>query len=284
MARPIWKGTISFGLVSIPIQLETAVREKTVSFHMLSKDGTCRLRRKLYCPDTGKEFDFKDTTRGIEVGKDRYVIVDESEIDKLKPEKGKSIEIEQFVELKEIDPIYFDAVYFITPADGSGKSYRLLYEAMKNSGRIGVARFVMRERQQLAALRVMGQGIVLHTMHYADEVLSLEDSLPASAERSKPNPKELAVANQLIEAMTHPLDLSEMKDDYRESLEQLIERKRTGKKTVAVSDDHDSDVPPPTINLMDALKRSLSSQNGNGSARHPRGNGMMRRRRHRDAA
>jgi DNA end-binding protein Ku len=131
MARPIWKGTIAFGLVSIPIQLETAVREKNVSFHMLSKDGTCRLRRKLYCPDTGEEFDFNETTRGIEVGKDQYVIVDEKEVDQIKPEKGKAIEIEQFVKLEDLDPIYFDRVYYVTPVEGSGKAYKLLYECTR---------------------------------------------------------------------------------------------------------------------------------------------------------
>src|SRR5688572_25698685 len=117
MARPIWKGSINFGLVNIPIQLETAVREKTVSFHLLSKDGTCRLRRKLYCPDTGKEVEYADTARGIEVAKDEYVLVDEKEIEHIKPEKGRTIEIEQFVKLEEIDPIYFDRVYFVTPTE-----------------------------------------------------------------------------------------------------------------------------------------------------------------------
>ena len=219
MARPIWKGSISFGLVSIPIQLETAVREKNVNFHMLSKDGSCRLRRKLYCPDTGKEFDYDDTASGIEVAKDRYVLVDEKEIAAIKPEKGRSIEIEQFVELGEIDPIYFDRVYFITPADNSGKSYKLLYEAMKETGRIGLSRFVMRDRQNLAAMRVMGEGLVFHTMHYQDEVLSLEDALPGTLSRIKPAAKEIQVARQLIDAMTHPLDLSTFKDEYRTQME-----------------------------------------------------------------
>jgi len=277
MARPIWKGSISFGLVNIPIQLETAVREKTVSFHMLSKDGSCRLRRKLYCPDTGKEFDYDDTARGIEVAKDEYVLVDDKEIENIKPEKGRSIEIEQFVKLEEIDPIYFDRVYFVTPSEGSAKAYRLLHEAMKESGRIGLARFVMRERQNVAAIRVMGEGIVLHTMHYADEVLSLEDSLPGTLAKAKPPTKELQVARQLIDAMTHPLDFEQFKDDYRDQLEELIERKKSGKKTVEVSDDHDDAPLPRTINLMDALKRSLVTSKPRRAAaarvsatRHPR--------------
>jgi DNA end-binding protein Ku len=272
MSRPVWKGSINFGLVNIPIQLETAVREKTVSFHLLSKDGTCRLRRKLICPDTGKEVDFGDTARGIEVGKDEYVLVDEKELEHIKPEKGRSIAIEQFVELAEIDPIYFDRVYFVTPADGSVRPYKLLFQAMKESKKIGLARFVMRGRQYLAAMRVMGEGLVLHTMHYADEVLSLEDVLPGTLAKAKLPDKEVAVARQLVEAMTTPLDLSKFKDDYREEVEKLIERKRSGRKTVTAADDHEEEAPPATINLMEALRRSLTTKPSRISARpaHPR--------------
>jgi DNA end-binding protein Ku len=272
MSRPIWKGSINFGLVNIPIQLETAVREKAVSFHLLSKDGSCRLRRKLYCPETGEEVDFSDTARGIEVGKDEYALVDEKELDRIKPEKGRSIAIEQFVELADLDPIYFDRVYFVTPVDGSAKAYKLLLEAMRASGKVGLARFVMRERQYLAALRAMGEGIVLHTMHYADEVLSLDEALPAALGRAKSPEKEVQIARQLIEAMTQPLDLSKFTDDYREQVQQLIEQKKQGRKTVVAADDHDQELPPPTINLMDALKRSLAAGKPGraATARHPR--------------
>lgn len=260
MARSLWKGSIAFGLVNIPVQLETAVREKTVSFHMLSKDGGCRLRRKLYCPDTGEEFEYSDTARGIEVAKDQYVLVEDKEIEAIKPDKGRTIEIEQFVDLNEIDPIYFDRVYYVTPTEGSAKAYKLLHEAMASSGKIGLARFVMRDRQNLAAIRVVGDGLVLHTLHFDDEVLKLEDTLPSTIAKAKPAPKELEVARQLIGAMTGELDLGKFKDDYREQLEELIEKKRSGKKTVAVSDDHDDSPLPRTINLMDALKRSLAKK------------------------
>jgi DNA end-binding protein Ku len=275
MGRPIWKGSISFGLVNIPIQLETAVREQTIHFHMLSKDGSCRLRRKLYCPETGKEFEFGDTARGIEVSKDQYVVVDEKELEALKPDKGRAIEIEQFVELEEIDPVYFDRVYFVTPGDNSAKAYRLLYEAMKETNRVGLAKFVMRDKEYVAAIRVMGDGIVLHTVHFPDEVLSLEDALPGTLGKAKPAAGELQVARQLIDAMTTPLDLSAYKDTYRQKVEDLIDRKKKGKKTVAVADDHDDEPLPRTINLMDALKRSLHGTRppraaGRTTGRHPR--------------
>ena len=210
---------------------------------------------------------------GSEVSKDQYVVVDEKEIAAIKPEKGRAIEIEQFVELEEIDPIYFDKVYFVTPADNSGKSYKLLHEAMKETNRIGLARFVMRDRENFAAVRVMGEGLVLHTMHYQDEVLSLDDALPGTLSRTKAPAKEIQVARQLIDAMTHQLDLSAFKDEYREQVEDLIERKKKGKKTIEVADDHDDQPVAKTIDLMDALKRSLTMNNPSrrsAAARHPR--------------
>jgi DNA end-binding protein Ku len=261
MARSIWKGTISFGLVNIPIQLQTATREKSVHFHLLSKDGTCRLRQKLYCPETKKEFDFSDTARGIEVGKDEYVLVDEKEIDKIKPVKGRAIEIQQFIKLDEIDPIYFDRTYFVAPEEGSGKSYKLLHQAMEESGTIAIARFVMREKEYVAALRVMEEGIVIHILHYADEVLKMGDALPGSLAGIKLPAKEVQMAKQLVDSMTRKLDLEEFRDEYRERMEKLIEDKAKGKKTVQVSDEGDEDIPP-TINLMEALKKSLAGKTG----------------------
>lgn len=265
MARPIWKGSLTFGLVNIPVQLEMAVRDKRVSFHLVSKDGGCRLRRKLYCPETGKEFDFNQTARGIEIGKGEYALVDESEIKKLRPAQGRAIEIVQFVKLQEVDPIYFDSPYFVAPTEASVKAYKLLYDAMSQSGRIAIARFVMREREYLSAIRVYGQGFVLHTLHYHDEVLSLDDSLPRSVAQAKSAPKELQIARQLIDAMTKPLDLSTFKDDFREQLEKLVEQKKHGQPIIA-EETHGAPLPR-TTNLMDALRRSLTTgkpQNGNG--------------------
>jgi DNA end-binding protein Ku len=268
MARPIWQGSINFGLVNIPVQLQTAIREKNVNFHILSKDGSCRLRRKLYCPETGEEFDFGDTARGIEVAKGEYVLVDDKEIEKMRPEKSKSISIEQFVKIEEIDPIYLDRPYFVTPTSGSEKAYKLLLEAMKETDRIGVAHFVMRGRQYIATVRAVGEGLILHTMHYPDEVLSLDDALPSTLPRAKTPAKEVQIATQLVNAMTHPLDLSGFKDDYRDQVNALVEQKRRGKKIVATADDHDEEPIPPTINLMDALRRSLASNKNGRDGRH----------------
>lgn len=259
MGRAIWKGSINFGLVSIAVQLETAVREKQVRFHMVTKDGTCRLRQKLYCPETNKEYDFGETARGIEVAPGQYALVEKEEIAKIKPQRGHAIEIEQFVTPDEIDPIYFDAVYFVTPTSDSAKAYKLFHDAIRERKRIGLARFVMHDRQHLAALRAMGKGLVLHTMHYADEVLSIDDALPASMSHAAVSATESKIARQLIDQMTEPADLKKYKDDYREQVEALIEQKKRGKKTVSISDDDDEAPIPHTINLMEALKRSLET-------------------------
>ncbi len=266
MGRPIWKGSINFGLVSIAMQLETAVKEKTIRFHMLTKDGTCRLRQKLYCPDTNKEYDFGETARGIEVAPGQYALVEKEEIAKIKPQRGHAIEIEQFVELDEIDPIYFDAVYFVVPTGESVKAYKLLHDAIREHHRIGLARFVMHDRQHLAALRAMGRGLVLHTMHYADEVLSMDDVLPTSLSHATATAGEIKIARQLIDQMTQPADLKKFKDDYRQQMESLIEQKKMGKKTVTIADDEQAEEIPHTINLMEALKRSLEANKSRGPA------------------
>ena len=277
MARPIWKGSLTFGLVNIPVQLEMAVRDKRVSFHLVSKDGGCRLRRKLYCPETGKEFDFNQTARGIEIGKGEYALVDESEIKKLRPAQGRAIEIAQFVKLQEIDPIYFDSAYFVVPTEASVKAYKLLYDAMSQSGRIALAHFVMREREYLSAIRVYGQGFVLHTMHYDDEVLSLDDALPKSVQQAKAAPKEVQIGRQLIDAMTRPLDLSSFKDEFREQLEKLVEQKKHGQAVIA--EDTQDRALPRTTNLMDALRRSLTTKPHNGNGHNGNGhNGHGSRR------
>lgn len=277
MPRPIWKGSITFGLVNIPVQLEMAVHEKSVSFHMMSKDGSCRLRRKLYCPETGKEFDFGDTARGIEIGKGEYAIIDEKEIKRLRPESGRAIEIEQFVNLADLDPIYFDRAYFVVPAEGSARPYKLLFEAMQKSEKIALAQFVMRERQYLCAIRILGDGMVLHTMHYVDEVESIDDSLPDAVAGAKPAAKEVDIAIQLIDSMTHPLDLSEFHDKYREELEELVERRKHG-ETVKTGGEAEEKPLPRTVNLMDALRRSLQSSAPAGTnGRHLRGKATPRR-------
>ena len=268
MARSLWTGSIAFGLVNVPVKLVTAIREKTVHFHMLTPDGHCRLRRKLYCPDTGKEYDFNETARGYEVAPDQYVLVKDEELDALKPEAGRTIEIEQFVELAEVDPLYFDRPYLLLPGEGGEGAYKLLIQAMGDAGRVGIARFVMRQTQHLAAIRVVDVGkdkaLVLHTMHYADEVVVLADPPDELPAKTKAAPaKQVKVAQQLVDAMSEPFDATAFKDDYREKVEELLEAKKEGEEVHEAKSDEDE--PPKTFNLMEALKKSVEQRKVGGS-------------------
>lgn len=273
MARPIWSGSITFGLVSIPIEMHMAVHEKSVHFHMLNKDGTCRLRRKLVCPDTGKEYDFNQTARGIEIGPEDYVLVDQKEIDRLKPEKGRSMEIVQFVEPDAIDPVYYDRVYYLRPVKDAKKPYKLLVTAMEESGKHAVGRFVMRERQYTVMIRVKDHEMVLHTLHYSDEVDAMDDDLASSLEKIKLSAAEQRMAGELVKSMTTKLNLEEFTDEYRTQLQALIDAKKAGKE-IAHAPEHEDRPAKSTVNLMDALRRSLAgtaNRDGKKPVRNPGG-------------
>lgn len=257
MARTIWTGTIAFGLVNVPVRLATAVRDRQVHFHLLSKDGTCRLRRKLYCPESGEEYDLKQTSRGYEIAPDQYVLVRDEELKELRPEAGRTIDIVAFIDIDEVDPIYFDRTYYLLPDEGGAKAYALLVAAMAEQSNVALARFVMRQRQHLATLRVMeDRGLALHTMHFADEITAwneLESELPQTVEVKK---QELEVAKQLIKALGTHFKPDEYHDEYREQLEKLIERKAAGEE-ISITPSADEEDIPPTYNLMEALRKSV---------------------------
>ncbi len=257
MGRPIWTGSIRFGLVSIPVEMHMAVHERSVHFHMVSKDGACRLRRKLVCPDTGKEYDFNQTAKGIEIGPDEYALVDQREIDRLKPEKGRSLDIEQFVSLSAIDPVFFDRVYYLLPGKDAKKPYKLLLQAMSDSGKCALGRFVMRDRQYTAMIRATPGGMILHTLHYSDEVDAMEEDRTEAMEKIKVSAGEIKMAGELIKSMTRPLHLEEFKDEFREQLQALVDA-RTHGKTLERHEEKDDRPIGRTINLMDALKKSLA--------------------------
>lgn len=254
VARSIWSGSISFGLVNIPVKLVTAVRDKSVHFNLLAADGSSRLRRKLYSPDTGKEYEYDQTVRGYEIAPDRYVIVKDEEIEKLRPEKTRRLDITEFVSLDAVDPIYYDNAYYLAPDDGGARAYALLVTAMKRTKRVAIARFVMRDRQYLAAIRPADGALLLHTMRYPDEIVSREDlgELPSASDLPK---KEIDVAESLIEALDGPFEPSKYKDEMRERLEKLIEAKSRGQDVVLAQSEEKGG--PPVVDLMDALKKSL---------------------------
>ncbi len=254
MGRAIWSGAVSFGLVNVPIQLMSAIREQKIHFHMLSPDGGCRLRQKLYCPETGKEFDFKDTARGYEVAPDQYVIIDDEELDKLKPESGDVIKIEEFVKLDEIDLKYLDRTYYVQPGKGGARPYRLLLEALDRTKRVGIGSFVMREREYLAAIRASDGVICLETMYYPEDIVVPEESKASAVDK-----RELDLAIELVNSWTTKFNPKKFKNEFREDLQEAIEEKAAGKKLKKTSAKRPA--TGKVINLLDALKKSLKDDN-----------------------
>jgi len=267
-ARPVWSGAISFGLVSIPIRLYTAVREQRVAFHMLHDQDHVRLRRKLICPAEDREIHPEHIVKGYEFEKDRYVIIRPDEIDACGPKSSKAIEITDFVDLDDIDPIYFDRPYYVLPQNTAVKPFRLLLDAMTESKKVGISKLVMHDKEYLAALRPMGNIICLHTMHFGQEVVPAEHLLPG--EPPKVGPRELAVAQQLVESLAGKFEPDRYHDEYKECLLKLIERKAHGEEIV--SPPQTQNRPAHVGNLMAALEASLAdakARSANGNGRQP---------------
>src|SRR6185437_11128578 len=227
MPRSIWTGAISFGLFTVPVKLYSAVNRKTVRFHQLSGKSGVRIAQKRVDPQSGEEVAYEDIVKGYELSPDRYVVVEPGELDALQPKKTKTIEIEDFVELTQIDPVFYDHPYYLAPGPGGLKPYRLLLEAMRETGRVAIARVVIRSKEQLVALRPMGDDVLgISTMLFADEVVEPgkidELSAAADVEATK---RELDIAKQLVESLAGPFDPSRYHDTYREEVIDLIERK-----------------------------------------------------------
>jgi DNA end-binding protein Ku len=259
-ARPIWSGSINFGLVTIPVKLFTAVREKRLSFRSLHDQDKQPLKQKLYCPADGKDVHPEHIVKGFEIEKNQFVVIKQSELDAAAPKATKSIEIVDFVELAEIDPIYFDRPYYVAPKPEGAKPYRLLLDAMAKSKKVGIAKFVMHNKEYLAALRPLDSDtLCLETMHFADEVVS-EDSVPEVNVKAKVDDREMKVAQQLIDSLTAKFDLSKYHDEYREEVMAMINRKAKGDQVV--SRPQADEKPHKTHDLMAALQASLASPRG----------------------
>jgi DNA end-binding protein Ku len=269
MARSIWTGAISFGLVTVPVKMYSAVSRKTVRFHQLNGKTGVRIQQKRVDPSTGDEVAYEDIVKGYELTPDRYVLIEPGELEALDPKKTKSIEIEDFVALDEIDPIYFDHPYYLAPGPGGAKPYRLLLEAMRETGRVAIATVVIRSKQQLVAVRPIGDDVLgMATMVFPDEVIDpgTIDEIP-SADDVTVNKRELAIAEQLVESLAADFDPDKYRDSYREEVLALVERKAAGEQIAVQPDAEEEDVPVP--DLMAALKASLDavkSRDGNGGS------------------
>jgi DNA end-binding protein Ku len=259
MARSIWSGAISFGLVNVPIKLYSAVSKKTVRFHQLNGTTGNRIQQKRVDPETGDEVNYEDIVKGYELTRDRYVIITPDELETLDPEKTRSIDIEDFVDESEIDPIFYDHPYYLVPDKGAAKAYGLLLNAMADADKVAIARVVIRSKEQLVAIRPHRDGdlLVMETMVFADEVVGTEDidDLPESKDL-KVSERELKMARQLIESLTDTFDPSKYKDEYREKVLELIEAKADGQE-IAVQPE--TPEPAKVPDLMAALEASLAA-------------------------
>src|SRR6059058_1396107 len=230
MPRPIWSGSISFGLVSVPVKLFSATSPKEVRFHMLhDKDGG-RIQQKRVCSIDGEEVAWEHIVKGFEISKGRYVTVAREELEAFNPRANKAIEIEDFVELEQIDPIYYQSTYYLVPDRGAAKPYALLVAAMKRTGRVGIARFVLRTKQYLAAVRPMGNALAISTMLYADEVVDQDELEGLPDAHVKPGDREMKMAEQLIASLDAKFDIHKYQDDYREQVLKLVEKKAEGEE------------------------------------------------------
>ncbi len=267
MARALWSGSISFGLVNIPVRVVGAVAPKDLHFHLLHDKDKARLRQKRICSLDGEEVDARHTLRAYETAPGSYVPLTDAELREAAPEATRTIDIQDFVSLKEVDPLYFEHPYYVAPGPSADKAYALFRRACEESGRVAVGRIVFHTKQHLALIRARDKALVLTTLYYADEVIPQESlPLPAGAITDR----ELALAKQLIDDLTVPFEPERYKDDYRETLLGLI-RTKSEQGTVAAA----APAREPgarVVNLMEALEASLvqRGRGAKGAAAGPR--------------
>ncbi len=259
MARAIWSGSISFGLLNVPVKLYSAVSKQNISFRELREGDGSRVRHKRVAEADGKEVPYEKIVKGYEFAPDQYVTLTRDELAELEPQRTRAIEIQDFVDLDDIDPIYFEQPYYLGPDKGAEKAYALLVQAMKDSRKVAVARFVLRNKEHLAAIRPMGEVLTMATMRFHDEVVSPKD-LDGEVFEEKPkkvDKREVEMAKQLIDSLSTSFNADKYRDEYREELLDLLERKAEGKEVVSAP----SEEPEPTKapDLMAALEESLAA-------------------------
>jgi DNA end-binding protein Ku len=258
MARAIWSGSISFGLLNVPVKLYSAVARRSISLREIRESDSARIKHRRVAEGTDEEVPYEEIVKAFEITPGQYVPLSKDEMSALAPEKTRAIEVEDFVDLGEIDPIYFDSPYYLGPADGAEKAYSLLAAAMEASGKVAIARFVFRNKEHLAAIRPSGGVLTLTTMRFADEVVpasELEDVLPEG--KAKVAKREQEMAEQLIESLSTEFDPGAYRDEYREQLLGLIERKAEGKEIVASEGEAPKATKAP--DLMAALEESIAA-------------------------
>ncbi|HYL65356.1 MAG TPA: Ku protein [Candidatus Methylomirabilis sp.] len=253
MASSVWKGHLTFGLISIPVRISAAARGERVSFNQLHKACHSRLKQPLFCPVCNRNVERSEIVKGFEHEKDQYVLFSEEELDKIEPASAKVMEILEFVKLDEMDPIYFDSSYYITPEDAGVKAYKLLMSAMQESGYGAIAKLTMHQREHIVIIRPGTKGMTLHTMFYTNEIRAAE-AVPTDKIELKEQEKKLA--EQLIQSLAAPFEPQKYRDEYQENVKGMIAAKLKGQEITEVAQPHMA----PVIDLMEALKKSLAEK------------------------
>lgn len=253
MASSIWRGQLTFGLVSMPVRLMAAARSENISFNQLHKSDGSRIKQMIYCQAEDKPIPRTEIVKGYEYEKDRYVVIDDEEIKKVAPKTAKVMEIQEFVKASDVDPVYLESSYYMAPEDGGEKPYTLLFEALRETGYYGIAKVAMHNREHVVILRPAQKGIMLHTMYYRDEIRASD---AFRTDNSQVKEKELNLAKMLIESLQAEFEPEKYTDTYRENLKKMIEDKIAGHKIVETPQPHVA----PVIDIMDALKRSLEQK------------------------
>lgn len=251
MASTVWKGHVTFGLVSFPVKLFTAARSETISFNQLHKEDHSRVKQVLYCAAEDKPITRSDIVKGYEYEKGRWVVVEDEEIKRMAPASAKSMEILEFVKSSEVDPVYFESSYYMAPDEAGERPYALLYEALERTGYTGVAKITMHNREHIALFRPGPTGLMMHTMYYADEVRAVDEF---RTDKTLVKEKEIALATMLIESLAAEFEPAKYHDTYRDNLRAMIDAKIQGKEVVAPAEPETARV----IDIMEALKQSLA--------------------------
>jgi len=254
MAASAWKGFINFGLVSIPVRLYPAARKQPIRLHQIHAKCRTRLRRPLYCPTCERIVDRSEVVKGYEYEKNQYVLVEPDEVRKIAPPSSRSMEILEFVDLKEVDPLYFDSSYFVAPEESGQKPYRLLQQGMEETGRAAIAKVAMHEREYLVILRPRPKSLALHTMYFENEIRFASEYNDSSSTKLKA--QEINLAKQLIESLEAPFDPAKYRDEYQKRLGELLKAKQEGKEIATEAKPRLA----PVVDMMEALKKSLAAR------------------------
>ena len=270
MARSIWRGAISFGLVNVPVKLYSAVSKKNVQFNQLHEKDGARIRMKRYCVDEDEEVPYEEIVKGYEISPGRYVVITPEELEALDPKKTRSIDIEDFVDLDEIDPLFYEHPYYLAPDTGATKPYKLLLEALKTTNKVAIARVVIRSKEYLTAIRPAGDVLTMETMLFHDELIDPGDIEELPDEDVHATEREVDMARQLIESLSTDFEPTKYRDEYRDRMLDLIERKAEGQEVAVAAE---PEAPAAVPDLMAALEASLAAAKGGKEKLEAAGNG-----------